>query len=196
MSCGRTCTSPPPAVSVLSPSSFSQVRSATSWVLPSCGDATALPFEVGGAVDRRVDDEERTARGRAGHDLHALVELGPGGDGRAGPDVAGVERSGLDGLDAFGAGVERVQLQVHVLAERLLDQALLDADDGRRVGDVGEVAEPERHRDRSASWLRSPGRRRRTASPARRRRRWRAAWWWCGACALRESPPERNERNG
>ena len=44
LSCGRICTSPPPVVSVLSPFFFSQVRSATSWVLPSWGDATVLPL--------------------------------------------------------------------------------------------------------------------------------------------------------
>ena len=44
LSWGRMDTSPPPVVSVLRPCDFSQVRSATSWVLPSCGDATTLPL--------------------------------------------------------------------------------------------------------------------------------------------------------
>src|SRR3954465_9581405 len=44
LSCGRMETSPPPVVSVLRPFDFSHVRSATSWVLPSCGDATLLPL--------------------------------------------------------------------------------------------------------------------------------------------------------
>src|SRR6266508_1920831 len=38
-----TCTSPPPCVSVLNPCPASQLRSATSWVLPSCGVAIFLP---------------------------------------------------------------------------------------------------------------------------------------------------------
>ena len=44
LSCGRMDTSPPPAVSVLSPFFFSHVRKLTSWVLPSCGVATTLPL--------------------------------------------------------------------------------------------------------------------------------------------------------
>src|SRR5207248_2074125 len=44
LSCGRTCTSPPPSVVVLRPWDFSHLRRATSWVLPSCGDASFLPL--------------------------------------------------------------------------------------------------------------------------------------------------------
>ena len=44
LSCGVIETSPPPAVSVASPWPLSQARSATSWVLPSDGDARVLPF--------------------------------------------------------------------------------------------------------------------------------------------------------
>ena len=196
MSCGRICTSPPPAVSVSRPFDFSQVRSATSWVLPSCGDATTLPFEVGRAVDRLVDDEVRAARRRARDDLHALVELGPRGDGRARADVAGVERSGLERLERLGAGVERVSSRFTFLPSAFSKMPLLDADDRRRVGDVGEVAEPER--DRLALLL-GGGRRHgggEQRRQRRRRRRWRAAWWWCGTCALRESPPGGDERIG
>src|SRR6266550_2444262 len=43
LSWGRMETSPPPSLVVARPLSASQVRSATSWVLPSCGDATVLP---------------------------------------------------------------------------------------------------------------------------------------------------------
>ena len=42
-SCGRIDTSPPPCVSVSGRCRASQVRSATSWVLPSCGVASFLP---------------------------------------------------------------------------------------------------------------------------------------------------------
>ena len=44
LSCGTIDTSPPPWSSVLRPWSFSQLRRATSWVLPSCGVASFLPL--------------------------------------------------------------------------------------------------------------------------------------------------------
>ena len=44
MSCGRICTSPPPSGVVFKPFVFSHARRATSWVLPSCGVASFLPF--------------------------------------------------------------------------------------------------------------------------------------------------------
>src|SRR4249919_1050089 len=50
LSCGRIDTSPPPVVSVLRPFDFSQVRSATSCVLPSCGEATTLPLRSAGLL--------------------------------------------------------------------------------------------------------------------------------------------------
>ena len=44
-SLGSTCTSPcTPWLDGVSPFSFSQARSATSWVLPSCGEAIRLPL--------------------------------------------------------------------------------------------------------------------------------------------------------
>ena len=59
LACGTIETSPPPEVSELSPSSWSQVRSATSWVLPSCGVATFSPFRssaevISGVVTRKA----------------------------------------------------------------------------------------------------------------------------------------------
>ena len=44
LSCGTILTSPPPLVSVLRPFDFNQLRSDTSCVFPSCGEATVLPF--------------------------------------------------------------------------------------------------------------------------------------------------------
>src|SRR4051794_11340157 len=44
LSCGLIETSPPPLVSVLSPWDFRYERTATSCVLPSCGEAIDLPF--------------------------------------------------------------------------------------------------------------------------------------------------------
>ena len=61
-------------------------------------------------------------------------------------------------LDGLGAGVEGGQLELGA-AEGVLEDALLDPDDRRGVGDVGEVAEPQRCR-----WAR-----RRPPSPRRSR---------------------------
>ena len=56
-------------------------------------------------------------------------------------------------LDGLAAGVEGLELEVDAVTERLVEDALLHADDRRGVGDVGEVAEPgcrwARHRRRS-----------------------------------------------
>ena len=59
-------------------------------------------------------------------------------------------RVGEQRVDRLGAGVERRRLEL-VLSERLLEVALLDTDDRRRVGDVREVAEPHRDRRRVRS---------------------------------------------
>ena len=66
-------------------------------------------------------------------------------DRRVRADEGGVEGAGEDRLDGLGAGVEGRRLERDVGAERLLEQAVLDADDRRGVGDVREVAEAQRH---------------------------------------------------
>ena len=74
------------------PSSASQARSATSWVLPSCGVASVLALEVVGGVDAVADDELRAAGGRAGDDPDGLaVRLRERVDGRVRADVRGVD---------------------------------------------------------------------------------------------------------
>ena len=47
---GTMETSPPPCVSLLSPLALSQLRRATSWVLPSCGVAIFLPLRSAGLL--------------------------------------------------------------------------------------------------------------------------------------------------
>ncbi len=172
LSCGTIETSPPPAGSVLRPFFFSQVRSATSWVLPSCGDATVLPFRSSALLMLGLDDQERAARRRARDDPDRLaVRLRVRVDRRVRPDVGGVERAREQRLDRRGAGVERARLELTLLPSFCCEDAALDADDRRRVGDVGEVAEPQRD-----VALRGAARRRRRArssgGTARCRRRW------------------------
>lgn len=65
-SCGTMWTSPPPLVSVLRPFSCSQWRSATSWVLPSCGVAIFLPLRsstvlISGLTTRKTPPEAAPA---------------------------------------------------------------------------------------------------------------------------------------
>ena len=50
LSCGLTETSPPPEVSLDRPLLFNHVRNATSWVLPSWGEAMVLPLRSAGPL--------------------------------------------------------------------------------------------------------------------------------------------------
>ena len=72
LACGRMDTSPPPWASLLRPCSLSHARSATSWVLPSCGVASFLPLRSA-ASDVWLDHEVRAAGGRAGDDADGLA---------------------------------------------------------------------------------------------------------------------------
>src|SRR2546421_578465 len=104
-----------------------------------------LALQVLGALDARLHHEERAARRRARDDPDRLTaRLCVGVDGRVGADVRGVERTRGHGLDRGRAGVERARLELHVASELVLEDAALYADDRRRMGYVGEVAEPER----------------------------------------------------
>ena len=167
-------TSPPPVVSVVRPCSASQVRRATSWVLPSWGEATILPFRSAASVDLGLHDELGAAGGGAGHDAHGLaVRLLVGVHRRVGPDVGDVEGVGEERLGGLGAGVEGLGLERGAEGLELLgEQALLHADQGGGVGDVREVAEA--HRDRVAGGQLGDGeggagRRRSTTRSSRRR---------------------------
>src|SRR3712207_7081401 len=55
-------TAPPPAVSVSSPCSASHVRRATSWVLPSCGDASVVPSRS--SADSRSEEHTSELQSR------------------------------------------------------------------------------------------------------------------------------------
>ena len=106
-SCGRIVTSPPPAASTAKPWSASQVRSATSWVLPVCGLATILPSSCAGVVmpwatTSDAPPEVAPATMRSG----LAAGLGEGVDRRVRADEGGVERAGEQRLDGRGAGVE------------------------------------------------------------------------------------------
>ena len=145
LSCGVICTSPPPLVSVSKPCSLSQARRATSWVLPSDGVASVVPARSAGeSMPSRTTSEAPPDVVPATMRSASPPGLGVAVDRRVGADEAGVEGAGEQRLDDLGAGVERRQLQRDVGAERLGEQAGLDADDRRGVGDVREVAEPQR----------------------------------------------------
>ena len=108
--------------------------------------AIVLPLRSAGAVDVRLDDEHGAARGGAGDDpQRRALRLREAVDRRVGADVGGVDRVGEQGVDGVGAGVERRRLERDVRAELVLgEDALVDADERRGVGDVREVAEPQR----------------------------------------------------
>ena len=109
------------------------------------GRRDLLALEVLGALDAGLHDKERAARRRARDDPDRLAaRLRVRVDGGVRPDVGGVQRARVQRLYGLGAGVERARLELRVVAELLLEDAALDADDRRGVGDVGEVAEPER----------------------------------------------------
>ena len=143
LACGRIATSPPPASSVSKPLSASQARSATSWVLPSCGVASVLPFRSLGVVDPVLHDEERPARGRAGHDPDGgAVRLGVRVDGRVGPDEAGIELLGEQRRDRLRPGVEGRRLRRVPGRRGVLEEPAEHPHDRRRMRDVREVPEP------------------------------------------------------
>ena len=63
-------------------------------------------------------------------------------DRGVGTDVGGVDRAGRQRLDRGGAGVEDLRGHLDV-AEGVVEQSFLEPDEGRRVGDVREVAEAQ-----------------------------------------------------
>ena len=110
------------------------------------GRGDLLALEVGGRGDARLHDQIGPAGGSTGDDLDRLaLGLGPGVDRRVRSDEARVDRAAEERLDGLRPGVERRGLQRHVAAEVLGVDALLDAGDGDGVGEVREVAEPQRH---------------------------------------------------
>ena len=167
---GTTETSPPPAVSVARPCSFSQLRSATSWVLPSDGRGDLLALEVGRARDLGLDHEERAARGRAGDDADGLaVGLRERVDGGVGADVGDVDGVREERLDGRRPRVERGDLDVGI-REELLERAVVgERHQAGRVGDVREDAEA--NRDRVLEGSNRSARRGRSRSRPRRRGR-------------------------
>ena len=100
-------------------------------------------LEVGRRVDPVADDERGAAGRRAGDDARRLAGgLDERVDRRVRPDVGRVDRAGRQRLDRGGAGVEDGCRHVDV-AEGVGEEPLLEADERRRVRDVGEVAEAQ-----------------------------------------------------
>ena len=83
-------------------------------------------------------------------DADAAVRLLVGVDRRVRADERRVDRTGEQRGRGFGAGVERLQLELDVRAELGRERAVLHADDRGRVRDVREVAEPQRDRSGGA----------------------------------------------
>ena len=103
--------------------------------------------EVLRGVDAITHDERGATRCRSGDDPQCLAaRLGVAVDRRVGPDEAGVQRTGEHRLDDLGARVERRRLQRHRRPESVGEVPTVHPDDRRRVGDVREVAEPQRRR--------------------------------------------------
>jgi hypothetical protein len=114
LSCGLIDTSPPPEVSLLSPLFLSQVRRATSWVLPSCGEADGLPLRSAGPLMSGLTTSDAPPGG-AGDDPQRLApRLGVAVDGGVGPEVGGVDGVGEQGLDGGRSGVVGRGLQLDV----------------------------------------------------------------------------------
>ena len=65
-------------------------------------------------------------------------------DGRVGADEGGVDRPREQRLAGLGAGVVGADVSSLASPRASCEDAVLDADDGRGVGDVGEVAQVER----------------------------------------------------
>ena len=118
------------------------MRRATSWVLPSWGVATVLPFSCGRG-DGRGDHEGRPAGGGARDDPDGLVALRVGRDRRVGTHVGGVERSGQQRGDLGRAGVVGGGLQRDVGGRFLAKMPLLQPDQRGGMGEVGQVAEAQ-----------------------------------------------------
>ena len=118
-------------------------------MLPSDGVASVAPARSAGASmpSRTTSDAPPEVVPETMRNA-SPPELGVPVDRRVGPDERGVEGVGEHRLDDLGPGVERVELQLDPVAERRLEDAGLDAEDRRGVGDVWEVPEPERDRCR------------------------------------------------
>ena len=118
----------------LEPCSFSQARSATSWVLPSSGWRSSCPS---GPRRRDVGLDDQEAPPEVAPETIRMAspsDLCEGVDGRVRADVGGVDGAGEERLDGLGAGVERLRSRACVGAEGFGEDALLDADDGRWRG--------------------------------------------------------------
>ena len=114
-----------------------------------------LALQLRGARDRRLHDEERTAGRDTGDDAdRGAVRLLVRVDRGVGSDERGVERAGEECGRLVGARVVGARLQVDVGAEILGERVVLQADDGRRVGDVRQVAEAQRDRAALAAAVR------------------------------------------
>jgi hypothetical protein len=119
-SVGVMCTSPPPVVSVASPFSFSQLRRATSCVLPSCGVAMVVPFRsLGDEMPSRTTSAAppivapATMRAETPPDwMKVLI------DGFGPMNVASIAPA--EGLDGCRPGRERLRRERGV-AQRLLE---------------------------------------------------------------------------
>ena len=143
LSSGTMVTSPPSFVSCR-PFLFSQVRSATSWVLPAAGVPIFLPLRsaarlIDGLTTKYAPPDAVPATTRMSPFVfwYALIAgFGPTNEASIAP---GEQRS-----RCLATGVERLQLELDVRAQLRRERPVLDADDGRRVGDVGEVAESQR----------------------------------------------------
>ena len=114
-----------------------------------CGEL--LPAQVVGTRDRGLDHQGGAAGGGArDHPDGLAVRLDEGVDRRVGAHVAGVDRVREERLDRLRPRAEDRGLERHVGSQRLGEDALLDADQGGRVGQVREVAEPKGDRSRRA----------------------------------------------
>ena len=67
-------------------------------------------------------------------------------DGRVRPDKANVEGTGENRGHGVAAGVEGVLLDADSVAKLMGEEAVLQADQRGRVGEVREIAEPDRER--------------------------------------------------
>ena len=123
-----------------------------------CGQRPAPELRHRG--DPRAHHQPGSAVGGAGDDAdQAASALHERVDGRVGTDEGGVQGPTEDRGHGVGPRVERLRLQVHAAPQRAGEHVAVDPDDGRRVGEVGEVAEADGH-----AGGRSPGGRRLAAA--------------------------------
>ena len=152
--CGRIETSPPPSTVAVRFCVESQCRSATSWVLPSCGVASLAPLSCAASVISGFTTRDAPPDGPR-DDADALAtRLGIGSDGGIGADVADVERAAEDRLDDVGSGIEGLHGHLGT-AGSPGEVTGGGSHQSRRMGQVGEEPDVE-------------GRARRRAAPSAR----------------------------